>query len=217
MEYLIVVPVILMSIIIHEVSHGYAAYRLGDDTAKRFGRLSLNPLKHIDIFGTIILPILLIITTGLAFGYAKPVPLNPYNFRDVKRDTGISAAAGPASNFIIAIVFSLFLRILGNLTYIPDTLSGNFLAFWFQVFYLIVFFNLLLGCFNLIPFPPLDGSKVIGMFLPDRYYYPFMRMERQGMAILMGIILLSYLFGLNLIGRVLLPPITWLMRLFTGI
>jgi len=217
MEYLIVVPVILMSIIIHEVSHGYAAYRLGDDTAKRFGRLSLNPLKHIDIFGTIILPILLIITTGLAFGYAKPVPLNPYNFRDVKRDTGISAAAGPASNFIIAIVFSLFLRILGNLTYIPNTLGGNFLAFWFQVFYLIVFFNLLLGCFNLIPFPPLDGSKVIGMFLPDRYYYPFMRMERQGMAILMGIILLSYLFGLNLIGRVLLPPITWLMRLFTGI
>jgi len=217
MEYLIVVPVILMSIIIHEVSHGYAAYKLGDDTAKRFGRLSLNPLKHIDIFGTIILPILLIITTGLAFGYAKPVPLNPYNFRDVKRDTGISAAAGPASNFIIAILFSVFLRILGNLPYIPNTLGGNLLAFWFQVFYLIVFFNLLLGCFNLIPFPPLDGSKVIGMLLPDHYYYPFMRMERQGMAILMGIILLSYFFGLNLIGGVLLPPINWLMHLMTGI
>jgi|SRR5690554_2807577 Zn-dependent protease len=217
MEYLIVVPVILMSIIIHEVSHGYAAYKLGDDTAKRFGRLSLNPLKHIDIFGTIILPILLIVTTGLAFGYAKPVPLNPYNFRDVKRDTGISAAAGPASNFIIAILFSVFLRILGNLPYIPNTLGGNLLAFWFQVFYLIVFFNLLLGCFNLIPFPPLDGSKVIGMLLPDHYYYPFMRMERQGMAILMGIILLSYFFGLNLIERVLLPPINWLMHLMTGI
>ena len=217
MEYLIVVPVILMSIIIHEVSHGYAASKLGDDTAKRFGRLSLNPLKHIDIFGTIILPILLIITTGLAFGYAKPVPLNPYNFRDVKRDTGISAAAGPASNFIIAILFSVFLRILGNLPYIPNTLGGNLLAFWFQVFYLIVFFNLLLGCFNLIPFPPLDGSKVIGMLLPDHYYYPFMRMERQGMAILMGIILLSYFFGLNLIERVLLPPINWLMHLMTGI
>lgn len=217
MEYLIVVPVILMSIIIHEVSHGYAAYKLGDDTAKRFGRLSLNPLKHIDIFGTIILPILLIITTGLAFGYAKPVPLNPYNFRDVKRDTGISAAAGPASNFILAILFSIFLRILGNLPYIPNTLGGNLLAFWFQVFYLIVFFNLLLGCFNLIPFPPLDGSKVIGMLLPDHYYYPFMRMERQGMAILMGIILLSYFFGLNLIERVLLPPINWLMHLMTGI
>ena len=217
MEYLIVVPVILMSIIIHEVSHGYAAYKLGDDTAKRFGRLSLNPLKHIDIFGTIILPILLIITTGLAFGYAKPVPLNPYNFRDVKRDTGISAAAGPASNFILAILFSIFLRILGNLPYIPNTLGGNLLAFWFQVFYLIVFFNLLLGCFNLIPFPPLDGSKVIGMLLPDHYYYPFMRMERQGMAILMGIILLSYFFGLNLIGGVLLPPINWLMHLMTGI
>lgn len=218
MQYLIVVPIILMSIIIHEISHGFVALLLGDDTAKRYGRLSLNPLRHIDLFGTVILPILLLITTrgGLVFGYAKPVPINPYNFKDVKRDTGLSAAAGPVSNFIIATVFAVLVRIIGTLPYHPYTFSGSLLVFILEACFLIVFFNLILGCFNLIPFPPLDGSKILGIFLPDRYYYPYMRMERQGMIVFMGIILVSYLFGWNLIGRIILPPISILMRILTG-
>jgi Zn-dependent protease len=218
MQYLIIVPVILMSIIIHEVSHGVAALLLGDDTAKRYGRLSLNPMKHIDLFGTVILPILLLISTrgALVFGYAKPVPLNPYNFKDLKRDTGLSAAAGPASNFIIAILFSILIRILSVLPYHPYAFSGRVMSFVMETAFMIVFFNLLLGCFNLIPFPPLDGSKVLGIFLPDHLYYPYMRFERKGMLVFMGIILASYLFGWNLIGRIILPPINILLRLLTG-
>ncbi len=218
MQYIIVVPIILMSIIIHEVSHGVAALLLGDDTAKRHGRLSLNPVKHIDLFGTVILPILLLISTrgALVFGYAKPVPINPYNFKDLKRDTGLTGAAGPASNFIIAIVFSIFIRIASILPYPPYAFSGRLLVFSVETAFLIVFFNLLLACFNLIPFPPLDGSKVLGIFLPDHLYYPYMRFERKGLLVFMGIIFASYLFGWNVIGRVILPPINILLRLLTG-
>jgi len=181
--------------------------------------LSFNPLKHIDPYGTILLPLLLLLVTrgGLVFGYAKPVPINPYNFKDVKRDTGLSAAAGPASNFIIAIIFSILIRFMVNLPYHPQTLSGSVLEFLFHSFIMIVFFNLLLACFNLIPFPPLDGSKILGIVLPDHIYYPFMRWERKGMMIFMGAILLSYLFGWNLIGRIIIPPISLLMRILTGV
>lgn len=218
MQYLVIVPIVLMSIIIHEISHGYIALLLGDDTAKRYGRLSFNPIKHIDPYGTVLLPILLLLITrgGLVFGYAKPVPINPYNFKDVKRDTGLTALAGPASNFIIAIFFAILIRILVIFPYDPLAFSGDLLVFLVRAFIMVVFFNLLLGCFNLIPFPPLDGSKILGIFLPDHIYYPYMRWERKGMIVFMGIIVLSYLFGWNLIGRILLPPINLLMQLLTG-
>jgi Zn-dependent protease len=219
MSYLIVVPVILMSIIIHEISHGWAAYLLGDDTAKRYGRLSINPVKHIDLFGTIILPMLLLITTrgALVFGYAKPVPINPYNFSVVKRDTGISAAAGPLSNIIIAVFFSILFRVISLFPIPYPSPIGSFVIFVMQTLMLIIFFNLILAFFNLIPMPPLDGSKILGAFLPDKYYFPFMRFERQGMMVFMGVILFSYLFGLNIIGGVLLPPINMMMKLLIGV
>lgn len=219
MMYLVVVPIILMSIIIHEISHGYAALLLGDDTAKRYGRLSFNPLRHVDPFGTVVLPLLLLLSTGgrLVFGYAKPVPINPYNFNDLKRDTGLTALAGPLSNFVIALFFSALIRLLVALPFNRYTSSGSVIGFLVQIFMLTVFFNLLLGCFNLIPFPPLDGSKILGLILPDRYYYPFMRFERQGMMVFMGFILISYVFGWNLIGNLLFPPINFLLKLFTGL
>lgn len=218
MQYIIVVPIILMSIIIHEVSHGLAALWLGDDTAKRHGRLSLNPIKHIDVFGTILLPLLLLISTGgrLVFGYAKPVPINPYNFQVVKRDTGLSAAAGPISNLLIATIFAVIVRLVGAPIYQPQTMGESLTFIVFQTSYLIVFFNLLLAFFNLIPMPPLDGSKVLGIFLPDNLYYPYMRFERKGLAVFMGIILVSYVFGWNVIGRVVFPPINFFIRLLTG-
>jgi len=218
MEYIIFIPAILMSIIIHEVSHGYAAFMLGDDTAKRAGRLNFNPLKHIDTFGTIILPVLLLITTrgGLAFGYAKPVPINPYNFKDYKKDTAITAAAGPLSNFMIAVVLSLILRMVINSTD-PLTQLSQTQFLLLKSIYNIIFINLFLGLFNLIPFPPLDGSKVLGAFLSDEMYFKYTAQEKKGMMIFMFIILASYVFNLNLIGGVILPPIRFVMKILTGI
>ncbi|MFA5498913.1 MAG: site-2 protease family protein [Candidatus Cloacimonadia bacterium] len=215
--YIIVLPIIFMSIIIHEVSHGYAALLLGDDTAKRYRRLSFNPKVHIDTFGTIILPLLLLITTGgkLSFGYAKPVPINPYNFKNMKRDTGLTALAGPMSNFIVATIFSIFVRLLAmTSTQSPFALINGFLL---QAFFMVIILNLVLGCFNLIPFPPLDGSKIVGMLLPDRHYFRFMQLERKGMYIVLGLILVSYLFNWNLIGNIVMPPVLFLFRLLTGL
>lgn len=218
MEYIIFIPAILMSIIVHEVSHGYAAFLLGDDTAKRQGRLNFNPLNHIDTFGTIILPILLLITTrgGLAFGYAKPVPINPYNFRNYKKDTALTAAAGPLSNFVIAIVLSVLLRlIIGSID--PYTQIGSGQALLLRVFYNIIFINLFLGLFNLIPFPPLDGSKVLGAFLSDEMYFKYTAQERKGMMVFMLIIMASYIFNLNIIGGVIIPPLRFIMKILIGI
>jgi len=217
MEYFFLVPLILMSIIVHEVSHGFVAYLLGDDTAYRLGRLTFNPLKHIDTFGTIILPILLLVTTngGLAFGYAKPVPLNPHNFKNYKKDIALSAAAGPVSNFIIAIILSILLRIIiGTIDpYSVNQLSAMFL----RILYSVIFINLFLGLFNLIPFPPLDGSKVLGAFLSDEMYFKYTAQEKKGMMIFMLLILVSYVFNLNIIGSIILPPLQFVMKLLTGI
>ena len=218
MEYIILIPIILMSIIIHEVSHGYVAYLLGDDTAYRAGRLNFNPLKHIDRFGTIILPILILIVTrgGLAFGYAKPVPINPYNFRNYKKDTALTAAAGPASNFVIAIVLSFLLRlIMRNID--PYTPLSQISIFFMRSLYTSIMINLFLGLFNLIPFPPLDGSKVLGAFLSDEMYFKYTAQERKGMMIFMIIIFASYIFNLNIIGGLIFPPLKYIMKILTGI
>ena len=220
MIYFIVVPIILMSIIIHEVSHGYAAHLLGDDTAYYNRRLSLNPLNHIDPFGTILLPILLLAVTrgGLVFGYAKPVPINPGNFpyETRKRDIGLTAAAGPISNIAIAIIFSILFRVITGISMSNSSVLFGFFVLLANVSYMVVFFNLILAGFNLIPVPPLDGSKILGAFLPNHLYNKYVTFERQGMAILMGILLLSYVFRWNLIGMILLPPINLLITILTG-
>ena len=195
-----IVVLVFYSIIIHEVSHAYAAYVLGDDSAKRAGRLSLNPLVHIDWFGTVILPALLYFTAGFLYGYAKPVPFNPYNFNNFKRDSGLTAIAGPVSNFLIAIIFALVYHLSSN-QYI------QYISFY------VIFMNLILGFFNLIPFPPLDGSKVLGMFLSDNAYYKWTLQERKGMVWLFAIIIVSNIFHLNIIGRIIIYPVQFFMTL----
>lgn len=209
-----------MSIILHEISHGFAAYLLGDDTAKINRRLSFNPVNHIDPFGTIVLPILLLLATrgGLVFGYAKPVPINPNNFsyNTRKRDIGITAAAGPLVNILIAALFSLLFRVIVGMPVSYGGFLFSFLYFIASVSLLIIFFNLLLAFFNLIPLPPLDGSKILGAFLPDSIYYRYVVLERQGMMIFMVLIMLSYLFGWNLIGAVILPPVNLVMTILAG-
>lgn len=205
--------VIIIAITVHEFSHGFAAYLLGDDTAKRYRRLTLNPVAHIDRFGTIILPLLLLLVTRFqfTFGYAKPVPINPYNFQNFKRDTALTAAAGPVSNFILATIFGLLFRLL----VVAPQFAG--IGVLMQVCLFFVIFNLILGLFNLIPFPPLDGSKVLGLLLPDEIYYRFMSWERQGMLIFMALMVFSYIFKLNIIGQIIGGPLSWSVKLLTGI
>jgi Zn-dependent protease len=196
-----VIAVIFYSIIIHEISHGLTAYWLGDDTAKRRGRLSLNPLKHIDWFGTVILPLIFYFTAGFVFGYAKPVPINPYNFRDFKKDTGLTAIAGPLSNVLIAILFALVYHISG---------SNSLLA---AVSVPIIQINLFLALLNMIPIPPLDGSKVLGIFLSYEAYFKYTAQEKTGMIVFFALMLISSMFHLDIFGRFIGPIITFLSGL----
>ena len=152
--------ILLFSVIIHELAHGYVAYSLGDPTAKYEGRLTLNPLKHLDPFGSVILPLLLFIAQSpFLFGWAKPVPINPYNFTDKKYGEIKVSAAGPASNLLLAIFFGLILRFIPNEIIFSN--QGIAIAFSY-----IVAINIWLAVFNLIPVPPLDGSWILFSFLP---------------------------------------------------
>jgi len=144
---LFVYIIIILSAIAHEYGHAWAAFRQGDPTAKYAGRLTLNPLAHIEWFGTVVLPMLLMYFSGVFFGYAKPVPINPYNFRDQRKGIIWVSLAGVAANFIIALALSVFLRFFPNFSLAP------LLGF-------VVLVNIQLGLFNLLPFPPLDGSKL---------------------------------------------------------
>lgn len=198
---------IFMSIVIHEISHGYAAYLLGDDTAKRQGRLSLNPLNHIDIFGTIILPIILFMTAGFAFGYAKPVPINPYNFKDYKKGMGLTGIAGPLANFIIAFLLAIVFVLLVKLG-----VSDN--ARVFVVIGLTMQVNVFLALFNLIPVPPLDGSRVVGAFLSDAAYLKYSKLERYGMFIILGALVLGRVLNVSIIGMLISRPASFIIGLF---
>jgi len=184
MEYLFLIIILVFSIVIHEVSHGAMANYLGDPTAKEAGRLTLNPLKHLDPIGSIILPLFLILMAkvsggGIIFGWAKPVPINPYNFRDQKYGSSKVALAGPAVNLVIALVFGLSLRFLSALVAFP----GLDLMFSY-----IVYINILLAVFNLLPVPPLDGSHILFTFLPSGMENIKIFLSRFGFFILLFII-----------------------------
>lgn len=162
--FLIGFPILIFSIILHEVSHGFAAERLGDPTARLAGRLTLNPLPHIDPMMSIVLPLLLILTgSPVIFGAARPVPIDPFNFREGRKDMGIVGLAGPAANLALAISAAALAKILIFLA--PPSLVGVFLL---GLLHLTVFYNLLLAAFNLIPIPPLDGSRILAAVLPEK-------------------------------------------------
>jgi Zn-dependent protease len=190
--------VIIPSAIIHEYAHGWMADQLGDPTAKLKGRLSLDPRVHIDPWGTLAMPLLLFFVSGgrFLFAYAKPVPINPYNLDDQRWGSMWVALAGPASNFILAAVFGLLVQLL------PASLGlDTFLV-------IIVYANVLLGVFNMVPIPPLDGSKVLFALLPDSYYELKQKMEQYKFIILIAFLF----FGFQLI----VPIISALTKLFTG-
>ncbi|HEY4516142.1 MAG TPA: site-2 protease family protein [Candidatus Paceibacterota bacterium] len=175
MEFIFIILILLFSVVIHEVSHGYAALWLGDPTAKYEGRLTLNPISHIDPVGSILVPLIGFFVGGVIIGWAKPVPFNPYNLSNKKWGEAIVALAGPLSNIIMAIVFALIIR--GAAAY-GVTSEG----FFFLSGYL-VFINIVLALFNLIPIPPLDGSKILFAILPYHLQHLRTSVERWGLPL----------------------------------
>lgn len=198
MQYGALILGLAVAIILHEVAHGLAALKLGDPTAKYAGRLTLNPIKHIDLWGTIIVPLLLL-PTGFVFGWAKPVPVNYYNLRKGKYGPFLVALAGPAMNLLMMALFGFMVRLAPANTALP------------MLLYNVALVNGVLMLFNLIPIPPLDGSKVLYIFLehrPDVIQW----MERYGLFMLLALIFL----GQGLIRIWVLYPLSVLMKVFTG-
>lgn len=203
------IAVLIFSIIIHEVSHGYAAEMLGDPTARLSGRLTLNPIPHIDLFGSVLIPAFLVLSgAGFLFGYAKPVPYNPYNLkRGGKWAEAIVAGAGPAVNILLAVMFALLIRFGAPL--LP--------AVSIQLIALVVYVNILLALFNLVPIPPLDGSKVLKAVLPLRLALAYGKFEALTVQYgLLMVILFLYLF-ITLIGPVFFAFISLVFGLLTGL
>ncbi len=172
---LIYVAILIMSVVVHEVAHGYTAYYLGDSTAKHAGRLTINPIPHLDIFGSVILPFLFILLGGPIFGWAKPVPFNPNNLRNYKWGTVAVAFAGVFSNLVLAFIFAGILRLTPVLGIASDGLS--------TILGIIVATNVLLAIFNLVPLPPLDGSRILFALLPSRLRGVEMFIERYALII----------------------------------
>ncbi len=203
---------ILIAITFHEVAHGFVAYRLGDPTAKMLGRLTLNPFAHIDIFGTILLPIMLyVLTSGqFVFGYAKPVPINPMNFRHPRKGMAISAAAGPVTNILLATVSFLFLKffILPMAALVPEAAGEAVLKPISLILVAAIQVNVILAAFNMIPIPPLDGGRVLTGLLPAKQAMSFSRIEP------FGFIIVLVLIYSGLANYLIMPFIRFFLRLF---
>ncbi len=178
--------ILLFSIVLHEIAHGYAALRQGDPTARDAGRLTLNLIPHIDLVGTLLLPGFLILTgSPVLFGWAKPVPINPYNFRDPKMGTAIVGIAGPVTNVILAVIAALIFRIALAATPGGGGMHLQLLAYGVAI-------NIVLATFNLVPIPPLDGSRVIAPFLPQNVALIYRQLEPYGFFIIFGLLYMGF-------------------------
>jgi Zn-dependent protease len=192
------IVILILSVIIHEVSHGYMADRLGDPTARLQGRLTLNPLKHIDPVGSIIVPLITSLA-GFTFGWAKPVPYNPYNLKNKRQGEFLIAAAGPLSNLCIALIFGLLIR------YVQQGVMTPFI----EISSYIVLINIVLAVFNLIPIPPLDGSKLLFAFLPQQYGRTRIFLEKYAQILIIVVVFFLWQF---------ISPIIWpIFKAFTGV
>ena len=199
-QFLFVVPCVLIALTFHEFAHGYMAYKLGDPTAKNFGRLTLNPLKHLDPIGTICM-------IFFHFGWAKPVPINSRYFKKPRRDMALTAAAGPIMNFILALFGMLVCRILTKI-FVTFPAQSDF-VYYIQYAALTLFsyfhmLNLSLGVFNLIPIPPLDGSRLFYIFLPPKWYFGVMKYEKYIQLALL------VLLWTGLLSRPLSAAVSWI-------
>jgi Zn-dependent protease len=210
---------VIFAITLHEAAHGFVAHRLGDDTAWNMGRVTFNPIKHIDLFGTIILPLVLFIATAstgkpFVFGYAKPVPVRFDKLNHPRRDMVWVALAGPGTNILLALVSAIMLT---GVHYLP----GVFQTWSDASLQLSVVFNLVIAVFNMIPLPPLDGGRVAVGLLPDFLAMPLARSERYGMLILLALLFILPMLGeqlhmdLNVVWWVIEKPINWLLELIS--
>ncbi|MGA2911592.1 MAG: site-2 protease family protein [Candidatus Levyibacteriota bacterium] len=192
---LVTLIILVYSAILHEIAHGFVAERLGDPTARLMGRLTLNPKSHIDPFMSILVPLLLIISgSPVIFGAAKPVPVDPFNFREPKKDMALVSLAGPGTNLLIALVFSLICHLLFPGLSFDVIRSGGIIGFLLGT---VVYINLLLAIFNLIPIPPLDGSKIFALILPDREAAVYLSIGTFGILIIF-LLLVFPIGGLSL-------------------
>ncbi|MBM3699824.1 MAG: site-2 protease family protein [Actinobacteria bacterium] len=240
-QLVIVIPGLYLGVVLHEVAHGYIAFKSGDPTARNLGRLTLNPVAHIDIFGSILLPLILILfRTGFVFGYAKPVPINPSRFRNYRKGIRYSSLAGPVTNFLIAFILGCFLglyiflikisqnpiylellkisekiseNVLGRESIITSGALNIFLVFFCKIINYAIFINIILGIFNFLPIPPLDGSNILATFLPGNAMYRYISIGRFGFFIIFALfyfaripllwatekIYLSFIWTLNLL------------------
>jgi Zn-dependent protease len=196
MEFVFQIAILVISVVIHEVSHGYAASFLGDQTARYQGRLTLNPIKHLDFVGSFLVPSIAYFLGGFIFGWAKPVPYNPYNLKPGRWSEAMVAVAGPASNICVAIIFGLLLRVgVGNSAFIEITS-------------IIVLINIILAVFNLVPIPPLDGSKILFAIFPDKLFQIRGFFEKYGLMLV--------LFFIFFLWQFIFPVIILFFRLITG-
>jgi Zn-dependent protease len=202
------IVILIMSVVIHEVSHGFMAEYFGDNTARNAGRLTLNPIPHLDIFGSIILPALLVLTQSpFLFGWAKPVPYNPNNLSDRKWGTIAVASAGVLANFLIAIIFGIIIHLAPSFGLPPyNPISPHP---FYIITSIIAIVNLALGIFNLVPIPPLDGSKILFSFLPESAFSFMLAYERYALILLLVFIVFfsDYLY----------PILAFLFHLITGL
>jgi Zn-dependent protease len=201
-QFLVILPVLLLSLTIHEAAHAVTADWYGDPTARRLGRISLNPAVHVDPVGTVILPVLGILAGGFVFGWAKPVPVNPANLAQPRRDFLVIAAAGPASNILLAIGASWLLGAVPGGLAAADGFAGGLATFAFAMLQL----NLLLAVFNMIPVPPLDGGNVLAGLLPAALAEPYDRLVRP-----YGFLILLVLMATGWLYRLIGPPMSLLM------
>jgi Zn-dependent protease len=205
---LLIAPPILLALTFHEYAHAYVANRLGDDTAKQSGRLTLNPLRHLDPLGTIMIFL-------VHFGWAKPVPVNPYRLKNPKKDMLWISAAGPLSNMALALASGILLRILIASGEAAEQTS--FLGVLMDVVFMSLQINLALAIFNILPIAPLDGSKILSGLLPDRFGKMFYFMERYGPFILLGLIIFGRVTGVSILGGIIWPFVKFFSSIFAGI
>jgi Zn-dependent protease len=211
-KIVVIAPPFVLAVILHEVTHGWIAEKLGDPTARNAGRLTLNPLRHIDLYWTIIMPLLLYFTAGFIIGGAKPVPINPYNFKNPRRDMAISSLAGPGVNLLMAVLFAFVLRVV-----LPVLESIVPAAIWepatLPVTLMLgsgVVISVALAVFNMIPIPPLDGSRIVYWLLPDKQAAAYYRLEPFGFFILIA------LLSLGILGTLIWPVILSILYFLLG-
>ena len=205
MKYIIIVVVLLFSVIVHEVAHGFVAYKRGDSTAKLLGRLTLNPIYHIDIFGSIVLPVILMLMGAPVFGWAKPVPVNMYNLKNPKTDMVFVSLAGITANFLLAACAGILMFIIRTFFVDADVMVSMYVILQY-----VIVVNIVLFIFNLIPIPPLDGSRVLLFLLPRELAQKYAQIEKYGFWIIL-ILLMT-----NVLWKIIGPIANFLIRLLSG-